>query len=56
MRPCAIQGVPELDSKATPFERFEQFARLIVRVPKAEADKEAEKDYRKKKTPKGGKP
>ena len=40
MRPRAIQGVPGLNPNGSPSERFEQFARMIVRVPKAEADKE----------------
>ena len=43
MRPRAIQGVPGLNSDASPFERFQQFARMIVSVPKAEADKESMK-------------
>ena len=38
MRPRAIQGVPGLDPNATPFERFERFARLIVAVPKTELE------------------
>lgn len=40
MRPRAIQNVPGLDSNASPFERFQEFARRLVQVPKAEADKE----------------
>jgi hypothetical protein len=43
MRPRAIQDVPGLDPKASPFERFRQFAATIARIPKAEADKEIEK-------------
>lgn len=42
MRPRAIQDVPGLDSNATPFERLEKFARMIVRIPKAEADKQVD--------------
>jgi hypothetical protein len=48
MRPRAIRSVPGLSPKASPFERLEQFARMIVRVPKEEADKEAKKLSRKK--------
>lgn len=40
MRPRAIQGVPGLDPGASPFERFERFARLIIAVPKSEVEKE----------------
>jgi len=43
MRPRAIQGVPGLNPSATPFERFEQFARLIAAVPKSELEKEIKK-------------
>lgn len=43
MRPRAVQSVPGLDPNATPFERFEQFARLIVAVPKSEVEKQVEK-------------
>jgi hypothetical protein len=40
MRPRAIQGVPGLDPKDSPFERFQQFARMIAAVPKAEMEKQ----------------
>jgi len=45
MRPRAISGVPGLtDNLAlTPMERLEKFVRLIVRVPKAEAENRTEK-------------
>ena len=43
MRPRAIQSVPGLDPSATPFERFEQLARLIVAVPKSEVEKQVRK-------------
>ena len=43
MRPRAIQSVPGLDPSATPFERFAQFARLIVAVPKTELEKHIKK-------------
>lgn len=39
MRPRAIQTVPGLDPNASPFERFKEFARRIISVPKEEADK-----------------
>jgi hypothetical protein len=39
MRPRLIQGVPGLDPDATPFARFEQFARMIAAVPKSELEK-----------------
>jgi hypothetical protein len=56
MRPRAIAGVPGLDPKASPFERFQQFARMIVSVPKAEADRAMEKSgLMKKPTPRGRK-
>ena len=39
VRPRLIASVPGLaDPSLTPFERFEKFARMIVSVPKAEAD------------------
>ena len=41
MRRRAISGVPGLSG--TPFERLEQFARMILRVSKAESDKESKK-------------
>jgi hypothetical protein len=43
MRPRLIDRVPGLDSGATPFERLQKFAQMIVKVPKAEADKEISK-------------
>lgn len=43
MRPRAISGVSGLDPRASPSERFQKFAQMIVSVPKAEADKEMEK-------------
>ena len=39
MRPPMIADVPGLDQKASLFERFKQFTRMIVSVPKAEVDK-----------------
>jgi hypothetical protein len=39
MRLRAIQGVPGLDPNASPFQRFEKFARLIAAVPKSEVEK-----------------
>ena len=42
MRPRAIQ-IPGFDSSATPFARFEQFTRMVLQVPKEEADKEIKK-------------
>jgi hypothetical protein len=35
----AIQSVPGLNPNTNPFERSEQFARMIISVPKEEADK-----------------
>ena len=55
MRPRAISGVPGLDPKASPFERFQEFARMIVSVPKAEADREMKKSGLKKKPSKSRK-
>lgn len=43
MRPRAIQSVPGLDPKASPAQRFEQFSRMLVAVPKSELEKEIEK-------------
>ncbi len=43
MRPRAIQGVPGLKPISSPSDRFEQFARMIVSVPKTEAGREMEK-------------
>ena len=43
MRPRLIASVPGLnDPLLTPFERFEKFARMVVSVPKEEADKVAD--------------
>jgi len=53
MRPRAIQSVPGLDPNLSPGERFEQFARMIVRVPKQEADTEREKEEGSKGPTKG---
>ena len=40
MRPRLVASVPGLDDPSlTPFERFEKFARMVVSVPKEEADK-----------------
>jgi hypothetical protein len=39
---------PEPGDNATPFERFEQLARRIVNVPKAEIDKKREQEKRRK--------
>jgi hypothetical protein len=50
MRPRAISGVPGLDPKASAFERFEKFVRMIISVPKAEADTEMEKSGLRKKS------
>lgn len=44
MRPRAIQGVPGLDPNASPFARFEQFTRMVLQVPKEEADKEIKQE------------
>lgn len=38
MRPRSIQSVPGLDPNGTPFERFRQFAKMIVAVPKTEGE------------------
>jgi hypothetical protein len=44
MRRRAIEAIPaSLDLNATPFERLQKFAQMILRVPKAEADKETTK-------------
>lgn len=48
MRPRAIQSVPGLDPNGSPFDRLTQFARMIVSVPKAEADKEMKKSALKR--------
>jgi hypothetical protein len=39
MRPRSFQSVPGLDPEATPFERLQEFARMIVAVPKSEVEK-----------------
>jgi len=44
MRPRSIQGVPGLDSCASPFARLEHFGRMVLQVPKEEADKERDKE------------
>jgi hypothetical protein len=38
-----IQGATGLDPNTTPFERFQQFARLIIAVPKTEVQKKIKK-------------
>ena len=43
MRTRAIEGAPGLDPVASPFEGLEQFARMIVRIHKVDADKEMRK-------------
>jgi len=43
VRPRAIQTVPGLPPDGSPFERFREFARMIVSVPKSEADREMSK-------------
>ena len=48
MRPRAIQSVPGLKPDSSPAERFERFARMIVSVPKVEADREMEQSGLKK--------
>jgi hypothetical protein len=40
VRPRSIPGVPGLDPSDSPAERFQTFARMIVSVPKEEADRE----------------
>ena len=42
MRPRAIQNVPGLDPNAIPFKRLTEFARIIIQIPKTEADKSIE--------------
>jgi hypothetical protein len=54
VRPRAICDVPGLDPTASPAERFQKFARMIVSVPKEEADREMKKSGLRKK-PKSGK-
>jgi hypothetical protein len=43
MRPRSIQSVPGLDPNGTPFDRLKRLTRLIVRIPKSEADKHTAK-------------
>jgi hypothetical protein len=43
VRPRSIQSVPGLDPTGTPFERFRQFAKMIVAVPKTESENEIKK-------------
>jgi hypothetical protein len=44
MRPRLTASVPGLENPSlSPYARFERFARMIVSVPKAEADKEMNK-------------
>jgi len=43
VRPCAIQTVPGLPPDGSSFERFREFARMIVSVSKPEVDREMEK-------------
>lgn len=40
MRPRVVQGVPGLDEGGSPFDRFQQFTRMIAKVPKIGADRE----------------
>jgi hypothetical protein len=45
VRPRLIASVPGGENPAlTPFERFEKFARQIILVPKAEADRRRDKE------------
>lgn len=45
MRPRLIASAPGAENPAlTPFERFENFARKIILVPKAEADRRRDKE------------
>lgn len=37
---------PEPDDRRTPFQRCEDLAKRVIRVPKSEVDKLAEKDRR----------
>jgi len=50
MRPRAIQTVPGLKAESSPGERFMDFSRMIVSVPKAEADRAMEESGLKKYT------
>ncbi len=43
MRPPAISNAQVPNQDLSPFERFREFARMVVSVPKAEADREMEK-------------
>lgn len=41
IRPRAISGIPAgLDETASPGERFKEFVRMVLSVPKTEADEE----------------
>ena len=48
VRPRAIQDVPGLKPDSSPPERFEQFLRILVSVPKVEADREMKESGLKK--------
>jgi hypothetical protein len=45
----AGRGSPDPPTEKTPFQRFEEFARKVVSVPKAEID-ERERAYREKRS------
>lgn len=49
MRPRIIPDAPGLDRELGAFDRFERFARMIVTVPKAEAEREMGKSGLRKK-------
>jgi hypothetical protein len=44
------ERVPEPDGQRTPFERFEDLTRKLVKVPKSEVDKLRKKQARRKPT------
>jgi hypothetical protein len=50
MRPHTISNTQVPNTDMGSFERFREFARMIVSVPKAEADREMEKSGLKKYT------
>jgi hypothetical protein len=51
MRPRSVSGVPgSFEHGLTPYARFEKFARMIARVPKAEINKRATKTAKAKLT------
>ena len=50
MRPHTISNVQVPNVDLIPFDRFREFARMIVSVPKAEADREMGKSGLKKYT------